>query len=145
MNAIVERVHQVLSNMFRTKDLSKRIFDYVNPWDEILSSVAWAIRASYHSTLQATPAQLVFHRDMVFNIANIVDWRSITINKQKQVDKDNLRENRKRVDYDYQFGDQVYIIRDGIYRKLESPHEGPYPITHVYTNGTVRTYSKRKY
>ena len=70
-----------------------------------------AIRASYHSTLQASPAQLGFHRDMVvFNIANIVDWRSITINKQTQVDKDNLRENLKRVDYDYQVGDQVYII-----------------------------------
>jgi len=118
---IVERVHQVLSNMFRTKDLSKRVFDYVNPWDEILSSVAWAIRASYHSTLQATPAQLVFQRDMVFNIADIVDWRSITINKQKQVDKYNLRENRKRVDYDYEVRDQVYIIRYGIYRKLEGP------------------------
>jgi len=49
-NAIVERVHQVLSNMFRTKDLSKRIFDYINPRDDILSSVAWAIRASYHTS-----------------------------------------------------------------------------------------------
>ena len=137
-NAIVERVHQVLSNMFRTKDLSKRIFDYVNPWNDILSSVAWAIRASYHSTLQATPAQLVFQRDMVFNIATIVDWRAITINKQRQVDKDNLRENRKRVDYDYQVGDQIYVLRDGIHRKLEGPHQGPYPITHIYTNGTVR-------
>ena len=68
-----------------------------------------------------------------------MDWRSIAINKQRQVDKDNLRENRKRVDYDYQVGDQVYIIRDGgIHRKLEGPHEGPYPITHVYTSGTVR-------
>ena len=39
---------------------------------------------------------------MVFNIANVVDWRSIAINKQRKVVKDNLRENRKRVDYDYQ-------------------------------------------
>ena len=73
---------------------------------------------------------------MVFNIAAIVDWRSITINNQS--DKGNLLDNRKRVDYDYQIGDQVYVIRDGVYRKLEGPHLGPYPITPVNTNGTVR-------
>jgi transposase InsO family protein len=60
-NAPVEQVHQVIQNMIRTKDLNIYMFDYINPWDEILSSIAWAIRASYHSTLVgATPAQLVF-------------------------------------------------------------------------------------
>ena len=58
--------------------------------------------------------------------------------KQALVDKANLRENSKRVDYDYQIDDKVYIIKDGIYQKLEAPKLGPFVITDVYTNGTVR-------
>jgi hypothetical protein len=84
-NAPVERVYQVIQNMIRTNDLSNRIFDYMDPWGEILSSIARAIRALYHSTLGATPAQLVFGRDMIFNIKTIVDWKTITTSKQKQI------------------------------------------------------------
>ena len=39
-NAMVERVHQVVKNMLRVKDLTNHIFDYLDPWGEILSSVA---------------------------------------------------------------------------------------------------------
>ena len=59
--------------MIKTKELDKLVFDYIDPWGEVLSSVAWAIRASYHSTLQATPAQLVFGRDMLFNMKKIIN------------------------------------------------------------------------
>jgi Integrase core domain. len=138
VNALVERVHQVIHNMIRTKDLSNRVFDYIDPWGEILSSIAWAIRASYHSTLGATPAQLVFGRDMIFNIKTIVDWRTITARKQKQVIKDNLRENKGRIDHQYSVGDKVYLRPTGIQRKLEMQKKGPYCITHVFANGTVR-------
>ena len=30
------------------------------------------------------------------------------------------------------------IIKDGIFRKLDCPKEGPFEITDVYANGTVR-------
>ena len=84
-NSPVERIHQVVHDMIRTKELDKLVFECVDPWGEILSSVAWAIRASYHSTLQATPAQLVFGRDMLFNIKKVINWKLITKNKQKQI------------------------------------------------------------
>ena len=54
------------------------------------------------------------------------------------MDKANLRENNKRIDYDYQIDDKVYVIKDGIYRKLDTPKLGPFSITDVFTNGTVR-------
>ena len=73
-----------------TKNLSNRIFDYINPWGEIISSIVWAIRSLYHSTLKSPPAQLVFGRDMIFNMSEVVDWKTQTINKQTQVDRDNL-------------------------------------------------------
>jgi hypothetical protein len=42
-----------------------------NPFDYFLQSIAWAIRSTYHITLQATTGncQLVFGRDMIHNIA----------------------------------------------------------------------------
>ena len=36
------------------------------------------------------------------------------------------------------FGDKVLIVKKGIIRKIEDPNEGPYTITQVHTNGTVR-------
>jgi hypothetical protein len=137
-NAPVERVHQVIQNMIRTKDLSNRVFDYIDPWGEIISSIAWAICASYHSIFGATPAQLVFGRDMIFNIKTIVDWKTITTRKQKQILKDNERENKGRIDHQYSVGDLVYLRPSGIQRKLETHKKAPHCITHVYANGTVR-------
>ena len=99
-NATVEQVHQVILNMLVTKDLDNRIFDYIDPWGETLSYIAWSIRASYHRTIMATPGQAVFGRDMLYNLASVVDWRVVTYAKQLQVEIDNVRENAKRVTYD---------------------------------------------
>jgi hypothetical protein len=137
-NSPIERVHQVLRHMFLIKNLREQILDYIDPFGPILASVAWAVRASYNSATDATPAQLVFGRDMMFNITSLVNWKELSIRKQKLVDKANLRENRSRVDHDYQVGSRVYITADGINRKLDSPKSGPFLVTDVYTNGTVR-------
>ena len=80
-NSPVERIHQVVQNMIKTKELDKLIFDYIDPWDEVLSSVSWSVRKSYHSTLLATPEQLVFGRDMLFNTKKAINWKLISGNK----------------------------------------------------------------
>ena len=72
-NAIMERIHQVLNNMIRTYELEETELDENNPFDEILSSVVYAIRCTYHTVLQATPAQLVFGRDMILPIVMRAD------------------------------------------------------------------------
>ena len=82
---------------------------------------------------------------MIFNITHLANWHDITNQKRKQVLKDNERENYKRIKYDYQVDDMVYIIKDGNYRALDSPHLGPYKIIQVYTNGTVRIQKSSKY
>ena len=97
---------------------------------KILSSIAWAIRASHHSTLQATPSQIVFGRDMLFNLKSVINWKETSSRKQKQVNLDNIRENRNRIDYDYpRIGQQIYVIRDKIHRKLDGPKKAPFTIT----------------
>ena len=137
-NAILERVHQVLGDMLRTKNLQQYDFDALDPWSDILASVAWAIRSTHHSTLKASPAQLVFNRDMLLNIKFIADWETIRLRKQKDVDRNNERENSLRVDHDYHIGDKVLVTDNDIHRKLNCPTKGPYNIIQVYTNGTVR-------
>ena len=136
-NSPVERVHQVVRHMFLTKNFKEKTFDNIDPFGAILSSVAWAIRASFNTSTQATPAQLVFGRDMMFNLTSLINWKELMIRKQQLVDQANLRENAKRIDFDYKIGQQVYILKDGIQRKLDSPKMGPFNITEVFTNGTV--------
>ena len=133
----MERIHQVVQNMIKTKELDKLVFDYIDPWAEILGSVAWAVRASYHSTLQSTPSQLVFGRDMLFNMKKVINWKMITENKRKQIARDNARENTGRIEHTYNIGDEVLRIKRGIKRKYSKHKSDPHRITAVHANGTV--------
>ena len=74
-NAIVERAHQTLGNLIRSFQLQdKPYYDPDDPWGGILAAVAFALRSTYHTTLQAMPGQLVFGRDMVLNVQHLTDW-----------------------------------------------------------------------
>ena len=139
-NAPVERVHTVILNILATKYLDNKLFYYMDPSGETLAYIIWAIRASYHRTIMVTSGQAFFGRDMLFNIASVIYWKVETTAKQCQVDIYNVRENSKRVTHDYAIGDQVYVEMTGIYRKLDYKKQGPYIITEIFTNGTVRVY-----
>ena len=137
-NSPVERIHQVVANMLKTKELCSQVLDPIDPWGEMLASIAWAIRASFNTSTQATPAQLVFGRDMIFNLKSLINWRTMNLERQRKADVANKRENSKRIDYDYKVGQKAYIVNTDIHRKLHGPKKGPYLITEVYTNGNVR-------
>ena len=62
-------------NMLRTNNLQKNDFDDMDPWSRLLTStVAWAISSTDHTISQATPSELVFDRDMLFNLKFIAQW-----------------------------------------------------------------------
>jgi hypothetical protein len=69
------------NNMLRSFDLENNHENLEqqkdNPFDYFLQSTAWAIRSTYHTTLQATPCQLVLGRDMIHNIAFRENWDQI--------------------------------------------------------------------
>ena len=77
--------------MLVTKDLDNKFFDNIYPWGETLASITWVIRASYCCTIMATPGQAIFGRDLLFNLASVVDWQVTTAAKQRQVGIDNIR------------------------------------------------------
>ena len=96
----------------------------------------FAVRATYHTTLQAFPMQLVFGRDTILNIKNVADWEHIRQRKQLRINHNNKRENMRRDNHQYNFGDKIIVNR-----KKNSKHVlefmGPFPITQINENGTV--------
>jgi transposase InsO family protein len=137
-NGIIERVHQVLNDILRTFELEEMELNNDDPWSEFLSAAAFAIRSTYHTTLEATPAQLVFGRDMYLPIKIEADWNRIQQRRQAEMHRNNQRENRSRINHVYRVGDKVLLARPGILRKLSTPRQGPYNVEQVNTNGTIR-------
>ena len=147
-NSILERIHQTLGNILRTFELHQEDYqtlENTTTWDGILAAAMFALRTTYHTTLQATPAQLVFHRDAVLNIPFQPDWLKIKERKQKEIIRNNERENDKRIKHKYKSGDKVLIRTDFKSKYSQNPYDGPYEITQVYDNGTVTIKKKNVY
>lgn len=140
-NGICERVHGVFGDMMRTSNINNCEEVDEDLIDDFVTNAAWAIRSSYHTVLKATPGQAIFGRDMMFDIPFITDWTEVGRRRQKLVDSSNARENSKRIDFDYVVGSKAMIVKatDGSHLpKAEDKNEGPYLVTQVFSNGTVR-------
>ena len=138
-NSVVERVHKCFHNMLRTFDLQVQAFDPTEPWQGYLSNVPSAIRSSYHTTIGATAADLVYCREIIFNRDHVPNWEQMRKNKQGLIIKNNLKENAKRIEHDYRVGDDVlYRSRGDKKQKHERPYDGPFKILKIFSNGTVR-------
>ena len=74
-NAIIERIHQTIGNIFHKFDVSSIVNN--DPSSGILVATMFAVRETYHTTLQASPMLLVFGRDAILNIKHVVDWEDI--------------------------------------------------------------------
>ena len=136
-NAMIERVHQVLGNLIRSHEVHKTEIDEEDPWTGILSATMFAVRATYHTTTQATPSQLVFGRDAILNTKFEANWQIIKQRKQNLINKNNQRENAKRIPHQYQIGDKVLLHLGDVKSKFAPQYEGPYEIVSVHNNGTV--------
>ena len=134
----VERIHQTLGNMIRTHELENRDFDKHDPWSGILASCAWAIRSTISTVTGATPAQIVFGRDMLIDWATPTDWTTLKRKRQAASSANTNQENKKRKEHIFQAGDKVLVNIDGVGRKLMANKEGPYEILQVYDHGMLR-------
>jgi transposase InsO family protein len=79
----VERVHQTLRKMLRSHEIDKFEFDQQEPLSQILANCAWAIRSTIHSVINATLAQIVFGRDMLFDLSITTECKDIKKRKQR--------------------------------------------------------------
>jgi hypothetical protein len=112
----------------------------INPdygWKGVLSAVAFAMRATLHTTSQATPSQLVFGRDAITNVNFIANWQYIKDRKQTLIQKNNARENAKRIPHEYRVGDTVMVRQDPTRKHDGDSYKGPFTVSQVKDNGTV--------
>ena len=128
----------MLNNCIQTYELEKQVLSERDPFGPFLAAAAFAVRSTFHTTLQATPAQLVYQRDMLLPIQHIADWALINERKQNEMNKNNERENRKRIRHTYSVGDKVLLEIPTKQRKHRQQRDGPYTIERVNTNGTIR-------
>ena len=76
---------------------------------------------------------------MLFDVPFLADLSKLGEYIQKQMDKNTVKENSGCVDWDYQPGNKVLVIKDGVLCKSESRYDSkPWTITSVHTHGTIR-------
>lgn len=131
-NAICERVHLEIMNIIRVRP------DLHDQLEVALDYAAYAIRASYHSVLRASPAQLLFGEDMITRQLNFSNWNFLSKQRFMAIMQENERENMTRLQHFYRVGDQVMLRIPARERKKSDPvSKGPFIIKSVFDNGTV--------
>jgi hypothetical protein len=105
--------------MLRTSEID--MANTINESDiaDFLTNAAWAICSTYHTVLKTSPGAEIFGREMLFDISFLADWSKIGEFRQRQMDNNTVKENSGRVDWDYQPGDKVLVMKDGILHKSE--------------------------
>jgi hypothetical protein len=76
-NAVLERIHAVVTNMVCTSELDMAELVKARDIDIFLSVATWAICSTYCTVLKASPGAATFGRDMLFGILFIADWKKI--------------------------------------------------------------------
>ena len=62
---------------------------FLDGFSGILAAIAFAMQAMVHTTMQATPTQLVFNRDVIHNVHFEADWQYIKDCKQRLICQNN--------------------------------------------------------
>jgi len=114
-NSVIERIHQTIGNMVRTHSVHEDMYlDKEDPFAGILVTTMFATSATYHTTTQATPSQLVFGQDAITNIRFEADWNLICQRKQEMIQQNNIKENNKRVEHEYQVNNKILVRNDNL-------------------------------
>jgi hypothetical protein len=136
----VERVHLTMGDLLQT--MTFRGVDWYQDMQRALDAIAWAVRTTINPSIKHSPCHLAFNQDMIFRRAVSVNREAINQERQRLVAASNDRENKSRLNRQYAPGDQVLIILDTDERrsqpKMNAPTKGPFIITQVNPNGTVK-------
>ena len=79
--------------------------------DGVIANVGFAMHVTYHTAINASPSQVIFGCDMIFPMRYVANWKDIQQCQKERIREDNERENRNRVHYNYEIGNQVFIRR----------------------------------
>ena len=108
-NAVAERLHQTVTNILRSTLYATPPDNQLEAEllvDTALQKAAYAMHATVHTTLKATPGSLVYQRDMILNIPVVADLLDITAWRQQIIDERTMAKNWKQNQPD----DQVLVL-----------------------------------
>jgi hypothetical protein len=138
VNAILECMHAVFTNMLHTAKLDMAELVNASDIDIFIADATWTICSTHHTVLNASPGAAIFGRDMLFDIPFIADWKIIGEHRQRLTDLNTVLENEGKIDYDYKVGQKILVRNKGILRKIQSIwQKDPRTITTVHMNGTI--------
>jgi hypothetical protein len=84
----------------------------------VLQSVAYGLQSTYHSSLAASPGQLVFGCDMIINAVYLANWKDLHARRDIQICHNNSCENKSHIPHLYAPGNSVYIRKPTFIRNL---------------------------
>ena len=95
------------------------------------------MQATLHTTMRATPMQIVYGRDAIHNIRFKADWRYIKNRQQQVICQNNERENAHCIAHTYNVGNQVMVEQPQHHKYGEPKYKGTVTVDHVNDNGTL--------
>ena len=114
--------------------------DNENPWEGVLASTMFAIQSTVHTSYAAYTigSQLVFGRDAILYINQEANWQLIKQRKQTLINEGIQKEYCHRQSHVYHTGDKVLLKNVWKTKFNQDAYIGPYTVTEVWNNGTVR-------
>ncbi len=92
--------------------------DVLHLVDDGLATTMYLMRSTISTVLKASPGALAFSQDMLLNVPLIADWQTITRNRETLVNDALLKNNQRRINYDYYIGQRVLKYDNTIKGKL---------------------------
>ena len=80
---------------------------------------------------------------MLFDLSFWVSRNDLRKKRGNRSNKNGANENNKRLDYTYKVGDMILFNRNLLQPKCSPPRDGPFEVTTLYHNGTLKI--KREY
>ena len=125
-----------MADMIRVQLVSHHEHD--DPVADMCAAAAYAIRGTVHGTTQYTPAQLVFQKDLILRTKMQTNMELVRQRRQKAIEQNNTRENRRRIKHTYKAGDKILVLPNAMDPKMQL-NRGPYRvISYDASSGTVR-------
>ena len=129
-----------MADMIRVQLVTHHKHD--DPVADMCAAAAYAIRGTVHGTTQYTPAQLVFGKDLILSTKMQANMELVRQRRQHAIEKNNQRENRRRIKHTYQAGDRVLLLPNALDPKMQL-NSGPFKVlSYDKSSGTVRIQRK---
>ena len=109
----------------------------------MLASTIFALRATANTAMQLTPANFVCGCNSIINQGHNIDWETIRRRKQDLINKANKQKNCNQINHTYKKGDKVSLKNARKTKFNQEAYLGPYIITDVRNNGTVRAHKDK--